>query len=99
MNRYKNIKTFSTEDNTRYRTNPIYPRIPESSIDFYIVGSVGDRYDTLALKFYGNSKYWWVIASANNIVKAGMVVDPGVQIRIPGDLRGALELFDRTNSQ
>lgn len=97
-NRYKNIKKFRTETGIEYYTNPIYPTIPPSADDFYILSSTGDRYDTLALDFYGDSKLWWIIASANIMNKASLAIEPGKQIRIPGDKTKALQLYDQLNS-
>ena len=96
--RYKNIGLFKTESNTRFRRNPIYPDIPVSEEDFYIVSSVGERYDTLALRFYGDSKLWWIIASANRMTKASLVLEPGVQVRIPASKSEALRLYNEVNS-
>lgn len=98
MNRYKNISTATSDTGKVYRTNPIYPAIPPSAEDFYIVSSVGDRYDTLALKFYGDSRLWWIIASANSFTKASLVLTPGVQIRIPARKEEAIQLFNDTNA-
>jgi len=98
MNRYLNIDTDTSETGKVFRRNPIYPTIPPSVDDFYIISTVGDRYDTLALNFYGDPKLWWIIASANNFNKTSLVLDPGVQIRIPGDKQQAIELFNSVNS-
>lgn len=97
MNRYKNIDKVKNSDGKTYRSNPIYPTIPLSVDDFYIIGSAGDRYDTLALKFYGDSKLWWIIAAANNLTKASLVPEPGVQIRIPGNKLEAIQLYNQLN--
>lgn len=97
MDRYRSIELLKTDSGTRYRTNPIYPAIPPSVDDFYIISTVGDRYDTLALKFYGDSKLWWVIASANNMSKASLVTEPGIQIRIPGNKEEAIQRFNQLN--
>ena len=97
MNRYKAIE-IKTEEGKRFKSNPIYPAIPPSEDDFYIISTVGDRYDTLALRFYGNSKLWWIIASANNMTKASLVLEPGKQIRIPANKTEALRLYNETNN-
>jgi hypothetical protein len=97
--RYKNIKKFRASNSKEYYTNPIYPTIPPTADDFYVLSSSGDRYDTLALDFYGDSKLWWVIASANIQNKASLAIEPGVQIRIPGDKSKAIELYDQINAR
>lgn len=98
MNRYSDINSATTEGGKTYRTNPIYPAIPPSSEDFYIISSVGDRYDTLALKFYGDPALWWIIASANKFNSASLVTAPGVQLRIPANKQQAIELYNSINS-
>lgn len=96
MNRYKSIQNLKSE-NRVYKSNPIYPTIPVSEDDFYIQATVGDRYDSLALRFYGDSKLWWIIASANRMTKASLVVNPGDQIRIPASKSQAIELYNTVN--
>lgn len=98
MNRYKNINRLSTDTGRKYVSNPIYPTVPLSADDFYVITTVGDRYDTLADKFYNDSSLWWVIASANNSEKGSLIVEPGVQIRIPVDKDIAISLFNEINS-
>lgn len=82
-NRYKNIKGFLTKEGRRYRSNAVYPTIPYGEDDIYILTTVGDRYDQLAQQFYGDSSLWWIIASANNSKRDGLIVEPGIQLRIP----------------
>ena len=95
--RYSNIKEFKTDRGVRYKTNAIYPNIPLSDTDIYILATGGDRYDTLAQQFYNDSSLWWVIASANNFNKDGMIVRPGVQLRIPVDGQGVKALYESLN--
>ena len=42
----------------------------------------GERLDTLAGQFYGDSSYWWVLAAASGI-GWGLQVPPGTIIRVP----------------
>jgi len=97
MNRYKTIDILESETGKRFRSNPVYPKVPESADDYYVIASVGDRYDMLAAQFYGDSRFWWVIASANNSQRASMIPTPGTQIRIPSDLNQAITLFENEN--
>lgn len=97
MSRYEDIGRVTSLEGKKYLRNAIYPEIPVSDDDIYIKTTGGDRYDTLALQFYGNSSYWWIIASANNSERASLIVKPGVQLRIPGDAQAALQLFDSVN--
>ena len=47
MSRYRGIDRFNDEDGTVYVSNAIYPSIPKSEDDIYVIGSVGDRYASL----------------------------------------------------
>jgi hypothetical protein len=86
MNRYSTIKEEKTETGTRYITNAIYPEIPASADDTYVMTTVGDRYDTLAFQFYQDTSLWWIIASANPMNDAdSLVIKPGTQLRIPAN--------------
>lgn len=98
MSRYEDIQNRKSLDGKVYKRNTIYPEIPPSIDDIYIKTTGGDRYDTLALQFYGDSSLWWIISSANNSERASLVVKPGVQLRIPGDAQAALQLFDSVNA-
>jgi hypothetical protein len=95
--RYNNILEFRSPDGYRYKTNPIYPEIPVSDQDTYVITSDGDRYDILALNFYGDVRLWWIIASANNATKDNLVIKPGLQIRIPANKDQVLRLFEKIN--
>lgn len=97
MNRYNDIGQFLSSENVRYKRNPIYPSLPAHEDDIYIITTAGDRYDTLALQFYNDVSLWWVIASANNFEKSSLNIEPGVQLRIPGNKTDAIRLFNEIN--
>lgn len=97
MNRYELIKQSTTSDGITYKNNTIYPEIPLSPDDYYVITTIGDRYDKLALQFYSDSSLWWIIAAANNSQQGSLQVDPGVQLRIPYDKSVAIELFRQVN--
>ena len=97
MNRYENIKQLTTTDGITYKTNTIYPEVPPSENDFYVITSTGDRYDTLAQQFYSDYSLWWIIAAANNSQQASLNVEPGVQIRIPANPSQILAQFNQVN--
>ena len=98
MNRYSNIKLKRTSEGTRYRSNLIFPEIPESLNDLYVITTADDRFDTLALNYYKDSTLWWIIAGVNNIKKDSLVVQPGVQLRIPMDIQAVLDTFNSVNN-
>jgi hypothetical protein len=97
MNRYKTIRRTETEDGVPYIQNPVYPDIPETSEDIYLITTAGDRYDILAQQFYGNTDYWWIIAAANNSTRDSLYIEPGVQIRVPQPRNRVLTIYDREN--
>jgi hypothetical protein len=98
-NRYRDIKRSKTSDGVEYINNPIYPEIPLSEGDFYIISTGGDRYDTLAKDFYSDHTLWWIIASANNSERASLIVEPGVQLRIPTDKDKIIQLYNQVNKR
>ena len=98
MRRYEKIGIRVNKERRKYYSNSIYPTIPETEDDIYVIASEGDRYDKLALQFYNDSSLWWIIAMSNNYEKASLAVKPGVQLRIPGDKSNALQLYSQINS-
>jgi len=97
MSRYTNINISKSDNGRLYRKNAIYPNIPVTEDDIYVISTAGDRYDTLARQFYRDSSLWWIIAYANNHQRASLAVTPGVQLRIPADKNLAIELYQALN--
>ena len=98
MSRYNQINSKVTESGKRYKTNAIYPPIPETVNDIYVIATAGDRYDILASQYYKDSSLWWIIASANNSFNGSLIPLAGTQLRIPADKNLALRLFEQLNS-
>lgn len=98
QNRYLEIKTKTGSNNRRVTSSVLYPPIPRSLDDIYIITTPGDRIDLLAKKYYNDVGYWWIIAEANAIGKGTMVVPPGVQLRIPTNIGTILNDFKNLNS-
>lgn len=96
--RYQNIdiiKQSSTGE--QYYVNNIYPEIPFSPDDSYVIAVLGDRLDLLSLDFYNDVTFWWVIASANSIPGDSLYLEPGAQIRIPANLPGVINSYKVEN--
>ena len=89
--RYKTSKTKKTFDGKLVYRPKIYPNIPLRDDDIYVATETGDRLDTLAYDFYGDSKMWWIIASANNIHDAVFGFEDGTILRIP---QNYIEIFN-----
>lgn len=54
-----------------------------------VVLTQGQRLDHLAGQFYGDGRYWWIIAAASGIGWS-LQCPPGTVVRIPKDLGQAL---------
>lgn len=96
-NRYAKLEQLRNKQGKRYLPNAVYPDIPYTEDDTYIITTGTDRYDTLAKQFYNDSSLWWVIASANNSKKDGLIVEQGIQLRIPADGPGLKAVFETFN--
>jgi len=83
MSRYTNNKTKKTFDGSEVFRPKIYPNIPLTDSDVYVMTETGDRLDTLAFEYYEDASLWWVIAAANNIHDAPMGLKDGTILRIP----------------
>lgn len=97
-NRYINTKRTRTENGRTYLINSVYPDIPVSEDDIYVIATVGDRYDILAESFYGDSTLWWIIAAANTSKKDSLIPTPGVQLRIPNNPTAVRDLYESENA-
>lgn len=100
MNRYSTIEEQKTDEGVRFITNAVYPDIPATADDTYVMTTVGDRYDTLAHQFYNDASLWWIIASANPESNAdSLTINPGVQIRIPGNQQAVIAKYEELNKK
>jgi len=98
MKRYESIKVQQSPEGKQYRITTIYPDTPISENDYYVITTAGDRYDTLADQFYNDHTLWWVIAAANNSQRASLIVEPGIQLRIPANKENIIQLYRDINS-
>lgn len=97
--RYQNIPIAkSAASGSQYYLNNIYPDIPLSNEDNYVITTLGDRLDLLAFDFYGDTSFWWVIASANALPGDSLYLEPGTQLRIPVDLSGIVNDYKLVNT-
>lgn len=85
-------------NNKKYYKSKLYPVIPYSDKDEYIITTVGDRLDLLAYQYYNDTSLWKIIAIANNnIPNDSMHLTPGLQIRIPTNINDIIENFKDLN--
>ena len=98
MRRYSNIAITTDENSRQYKVNSIYPTVPISEDDFYVITTLGDRYDTLSNQFYKTSEYWWIIASANTADRDTLAITPGTQLRIPANPQQYISDYENFNN-
>ncbi len=96
-NRYANIRVLKNSIGKRYYAENIYPDIPVSESDIYVITTVTDRLDILASDFYGDSSLYWIIASANALSGDSLVPPPGQQLRIPTDIESIINSYIDVN--
>ena len=97
--RYQNIEHIKYQaTGSQYYVNNIYPDIPLSNDDNYVITVLGDRLDLLAFDFYGDTSFWWVIASANALPGDSLYPPPGAQLRIPSDIQSVVNQYRTANS-
>jgi hypothetical protein len=98
INRYQSIKeTKLSGTGSMYYLNNIYPDIPQSENDTYLIATSGDRLDLLAYDFYGDISLWWIIASANGLTGDSLYPEPGSQLRIPSNVPDVLNEYKVLN--
>jgi hypothetical protein len=99
MNRYQNIPIIKNSEGTRYYKDNKYPRIPLSVNDIYVETTIGDRFDLLALQYYGDSSLWWIISISNETLSQNSLYIPiGSQIRIPNNPTNIISSYNNLNS-
>lgn len=98
MSRYDNKIVLKNKENKPYFKGKMYPNIPLSINDIYIITSEGDRLDILANEYYKDPNLWWVISMSNNNINKGSIFPPvGIQLRIPTDINNVIKIFNQFN--
>ena len=99
QSRYQNIRTtkLNVTGSTYYQTN-VYPEIQPTNSDYYIITTVSERLDLIALDFYQDSSLWWIIASANALPGDSIYPPIGVQLRIPTNIQTILSTYNLENN-
>lgn len=75
------IKTTNT--NIRYYGTALTTTIPQDTFQFKIITQDGDRFDSLAARYYKDASKWWIIAKANNYVNGTFFIPGGIELVIP----------------
>jgi|TARA_R110002020_G_scaffold241750_1_gene455023 hypothetical protein len=105
MNRYAEIKRFNTltsnirSRGTLYINTSQYPQVPKRESDIYAITEWGDRFESLAFRFYGDVTLWWIISISNpDIIDFSSIFLPiGSQIRIPQDISPIVDSYNVLN--
>ena len=97
-NRYQNQPQEKINKKVAYTTSR-YPEVPLSENDIYVYTTQGDRFDTLATLYYGDSSLWWVISIANTDInnQSSLNIPIGSQIRIPNNYSAVVREFNLIN--
>lgn len=96
-NRYQNIPVVKGSNEKRVVKFVIYPPIPRTVEDIYIITNPGDRLDLLAYKYYENVNYWWILAEANALGKGTLSIPAGTQLRIPANYLTLVSKYEQLN--
>ena len=96
MKRYLTTAKKIDKSGKRVYSTTFYPDILISDDDVFITPKNGDRLDSLAYAYYGDSTLWWIIAKANGIVGQIALSTEDV-IRIPNKIGKILQDFDNLN--
>lgn len=98
MYRYQNTKkTKQDPKGSEFFLNNVYPDIPVTEEDDYIIAVLGDRLDLIASDFYGDASLWWIIASANSLPGDSLYPEPGTQLRIPPNAITVINQYKQVN--
>lgn len=97
--RYETIPTTRVDvtGSQYYQTN-VYPTIQPTDSDYYIITTINDRLDLIALDFYQDSSRWWIIASANALPGDSIYPPVGIQLRIPINVSQILNNYNLVNN-
>lgn len=96
--RYQDIPTKKNENGKVVTTSVIYPPIPRTPEDIYVITTPGDRIDLLAYKYYQDVNKSWIISEANGVGKGTHSLPAGLQLRIPTDISSIMEAYEQLNS-
>lgn len=78
-----NITVQRLESGKRYYTSAIPTGDTVRFISYQHKARVGDRWDTIAFKYLGDAKHWYVVARANGGANGSIFIKPGTIITIP----------------
>ena len=95
--RYKGNIVKKDKNNIRYYKPRIIPNIPIKDTDIFAYPIYGDRYDTMAQRYYDDSNLWWIIVKANDISDGKIAPDPLKKLSIPTEIDDILQSISQAN--
>ena len=96
--RYDTAKVKKDKNGTRYYKPTVVPNVPIKDSDIFVYPIYGDRFETIAQRYYNDSTLWWIIAKANELSKGQISADPLKKLRIPTEIDDILESVEKSNS-
>ena len=96
--RYDSAKVRKDKNGTRYYKPTVVPNVPIKDSDIFVYPVYGDRFETIAQRYYNDSTLWWIIAKANELSKGQISADPLKKLRIPTEIDDILESVQKSNS-
>jgi nucleoid-associated protein YgaU len=85
VNRYpEHIGVFNSPAQKKRRYETLYyPPFERQASDIFIITKSSDRLDLLAFDYYGDTRYWVIIAKANKLANGSIRIPVGTRLRIP----------------
>jgi len=84
MIRYTTLPKINKTDSGKRFYSTVIPKNPvEEEFPREYVAQVGDRWDSIAYKFYRNAARWYMLAIANDGANGSIFIKPGTVIKIP----------------
>lgn len=92
MQRYEEFTDIiPTAEGKRRYSSLYYPKVPRKASDNWIITKASDRLELLAFEYYGDTRYWVIIAKANKLFNATIRIPVGIRLRIPDITRDEIE--------
>lgn len=92
MQRYEEFTDIiPTAEGKRRYSSLYYPKVPRKASDNWIITKSSDRLELLAFEYYGDTRYWVIIAKANKLFNATIRIPVGIRLRIPDITRDEIE--------
>ena len=82
ISRYNGFSSYYNTEDEKYMGGRVAWLSDDTTYLNYVTQK-NDTWENIALKYYANPTFWWVILDANKIADPFMECKPGYQIKIP----------------